>query len=185
MKHFFLFGKAGTGKDTLAELLEERFGIYSLALADPIRGEYRRYFQKADYKQNREKMIEIGEKYKEIFGDDVWCREALRKCRQVEYFYERIGHDLPGILIRDGRYQVEYDFFVKHGFAPVRLVSDMQVRIERLINRDGSAQLSSLAFEDSNFVSDTAYAIEIANNGTIDELSYTAARLLGLVETEN
>jgi dephospho-CoA kinase len=157
---YFLFGKAGTGKDLVASLALNEFGIDSVALADPIREEYTKYFERTDYKENRNLMQLIGERYKEIYGMDVWCRRASKKV-----------NDWQKVLIRDGRYTHEYDFFVlDHGFTPIRIVADEEVRFQRLKMRDGDIQRQSLFYEDKHFIPDTYPAITLTNNGSIDDL---------------
>jgi dephospho-CoA kinase len=172
MKKYFMFGKSGTGKDTVTEILLEKHHIQSLALADPIREEYKRFFGRDDYKQNRPKMIEIGESYKQIYGEEVWCRLALQRINEaktIKAFDQIVKH--KGMIIRDGRYEHEYDFFVvKHGFIPIRLVADDTVRYQRLNRRDGNTQLDALKYENEKFISDKRDAITIDNSSTIEEL---------------
>lgn len=172
----FLFGLAGTGKDTVADIFREDYHYESLALADPIREEYARFIGSRDYKQNRPKMIEIGEAYKQIYGQDVWCNETLRIAGDMPF----LTLEEHGILIRDGRYQHEYNFFVRqYGYTPIHLVSDTEVRLERLRKRDGTTQMSSLMFEKKNFINDHPEALVLENNGTLSELRDNIRRLLG------
>jgi hypothetical protein len=112
-----MYGLSGTGKDTASDILVGEFGLSSYALADPIRDEYTKRFHRDDYKQNRETMILIGETYKSIYGQDVWCDAAIELYRSAVVASTR---PLGGCLIRDGRYQHEYDYFVgRHGFVPL------------------------------------------------------------------
>lgn len=187
MKNFFMFGLAGAGKDTVGELVRRYFDLYTLALADPIREEYVEKFGTSDFKQNRDRMIAIGEGYKKIYGQDVWCESALKKVSMMNevthgvIHMTRLAYPFRGALILDGRYQHEYDFFVgKHGFTPVRLVADREVRLERLQVRDGNAQLKALEFEKQNFISDASPALMLENNGTKDDLLDNLCRVLKL-----
>lgn len=171
MSNYFLFGLAGTGKDTAADILQNEFGIYTLALADAIRSDYEKYFGRKDHKQNRSKMIEIGETYKTIYGQDVWCKAALNKIVMRETLKSSLAGHTSSALIKDGRYPFEYDYFVRiHGFIPIRIVADLQTRLDRLSVRDGSTQELSLKFEAEHFISINEPAITLANKGTVDEL---------------
>jgi dephospho-CoA kinase len=160
MANYFVFGLAGTGKDTFARLMRQHHGVQCLALADPIRAEYVRHLKKTDYKTNRPQMIKIGEGYKDIYGQDIWCSLA------EDAFNWRDGN-----LVMDGRYLHEYHYFVTHrGYIPIRLVADDDVRFERLKRRDGTIQREALEFERQRFIPDDFDAINVDTNGTIQDL---------------
>jgi hypothetical protein len=160
MANYFVFGLAGSGKDSFARLMTMYHGVQALALADPIRAEYVRHLDRNDYKTNRPQMIKIGEGYKDIYGRDIWC--AL--C-------EKAFHWRDGNLVMDGRYDHEYHYFVTHrGYTPIRLVADDDVRFERLKRRDGNTQREALEYERQHFIPDDYYGINVDTNGTIDQL---------------
>lgn len=160
MANYFIFGLAGTGKDTFAELMAKYYETYPIALADAIRVEYKTFLGRDDYKTNRPQMIAIGEGYKQIYGQDVWCRLAENNMSWAK-----------SVLIMDGRYQHEYDYFVlQRGYTPIRLVADDQVRFERLKRRDGNIQREALEFEKENFISDSSFALTINTSGTVEQL---------------
>lgn len=164
----FMFGSAGSGKDTVADIMAERYDIVSTALADPIRTEYERFTGRTDHKQNRGLMIDIGQTYKRLYGQDVWCRETLDTVNKLV-----CGRSHPplGVLIRDGRYDHEYEFWVRaHGYTPVRLTADADIRLARLIARDGKTQADALAYETAHFIDESAFAYELRNNGTLADL---------------
>jgi dephospho-CoA kinase len=158
--NYFVFGLAGTGKDTFSDLMQKHYNVATLALADPIRDEYVRFLGKNDYKTNRPQMIKIGEGYKGIYGTDVWCALAEKS------FYGNVGR-----LIKDGRYTHEYEYFVnQRGYTPIRLVADDDVRFERLRRRDGNIQREALQFEKANFIPDDFDAFNVNTNGSVDDL---------------
>jgi dephospho-CoA kinase len=158
--NYFVFGLAGTGKDTFAALMRKHHDVATIALADPIRSEYVRFLGRNDYKTNRPMMIKIGEGYKDIYGQDVWCLAAEKTF---------IWND--GRLIKDGRYEHEYEYFVnQRGYIPIRLVADDDVRFERLKRRDGNIQREALAFEREHFIPDDFDAINVDTNGSVEQL---------------
>jgi dephospho-CoA kinase len=159
-QNYFVFGLAGTGKDTFAALMRKHHGVQTIALADPIRGEYVRHLGKYDYKTNRPQMIKIGDGYKDIYGQDIWCALA-----------EKAFNWRDENLIMDGRYAHEYHYFVTYrGYTPIRLVANDDVRFERLKRRDGSIQREALEFEQQRFIPDDYYGINVDTNGTIEQL---------------
>lgn len=169
MMNFFMFGKAGSGKDTTAKIIEELFRVRSLALADEVRKEYTRFTGNTDYRQNRKKLIQIGEGYKQIYGPDVWCQLLIDR---VSFLKEAGEYSITdSFLIRDGRYEHEYDFFVnKRKYIPIRVVADHEIRIQRMEERGDTIDHEALAFEEKTFIPDELFAYELNNNGTLEEL---------------
>lgn len=158
--NYFVFGLAGTGKDTFSHLMTHNHDVTAVALADSIREEYVRFLGRTDYKTNRPQMIRIGEGYKDIYGQHVWCSIAERS------FVWKDGR-----LIMDGRYAHEYDYFVtQRGYIPIRLVANDDVRFERLRRRDGNIQREALEFEKQHFIPDDYYGITVDTNGTVEQL---------------
>jgi hypothetical protein len=158
--NYFVFGLAGSGKDTFAYLMSKHYDVSPRALADPIRKEYVKWLDREDYKQNRPKMIRIGESYKHLYSEDVWCRAAEKSFTWDD-----------GRLIKDGRYEHEYHYFVtERGYIPIRLICDDEIRFERLKRRDGNTQREALQFEKANFIPDEFDAINVNTNGTITQL---------------
>lgn len=133
--NIFLFGEAGAGKDTVAALLGEVAQYHQVALAEPIKMEYVRWFSCSATKADRAKVIEIGETYKKLYGADIWCKRAQTHIEAWQ------GLTKGPVLISDGRHWCEFDHFVTdRGYVPVYLFADVEVRMKRLLERDGVDQ---------------------------------------------
>lgn len=125
--HFFMFGLAGSGKDTVSQIVEELFQVCSIGLADGVKKEYTRFTGKTEYRKNRKKLIQIGETYKLLYGKDVWCQLLLSNIQKDR---EAGRLKANSFLVRDGRYDHEYEFFVQQrNYIPIRVVADQKLRI--------------------------------------------------------
>lgn len=166
MNNIFLIGKAGSGKDTAASFLAKH-GYRLYAFAEPIRAEYRRFFPDKNPRLDRNKMIDIGQAYKKLYGENVWALETYKKI-QAE------GEVLVNpVAITDGRYAVEYDYFVKQlGYLPIRICCPDDIRLQRLKKRDGSAQEEALLKESTEL--DDVFAYRVDNS---KDLLYTEYQL--------
>jgi len=157
--NIFLMGKAGAGKDTVADLLL-RYGCQTIALADNIRDEYSRFFPNKNARTDRAKLQEIGETYKKLYGTDVWVRLTV----------DDIFNEYGSYVVSDGRHQIEYDTFVtKLGYKPVWIYCPDEVRYERLLKRDGTLQEEALKKECQDLWEADAYTLD--NSGTVQELA--------------
>jgi len=170
MMNVFIMGKAGSGKDTAAEILRDMYGYNLITFADNIRFEYSRFFPDQNARTDRSKLINIGETYKKLYGMDVWVRLLL----------EDIINESDKYVITDGRHQIEYDTFVtKEKYAPIFVDCPDEMRFARLMKRDGTLQEEALKKECQDLWSANTYHLD--NSGTIKELEGRIYRLLKVV----
>lgn len=167
--NIFIIGKAGSGKDTIAEILKE-CGYTTYALAAPIREEYKRFFPDKNPRHDRNKLIEMGQTYKKLYGEDVWIRLTN----------ELISlNNSSKVCIIDGRYKVEYDFYVNQlGYFPLRVFCQEELRLERLIKRDGNAQIDALKKESNEL--DNMFAYNLDNSKSLSSTRYQIECLLDI-----
>ena len=163
-------GKAGSGKDTVAASLKKRLGstcnIY--ALADPIREEYKRFFPDKNPRLDRDKLIELGETYKKLYGQDVWVKMTYKRIWSDKIYPSQFEIDAHAV-VSDGRHQIEYDFFIaEKGFLPLWVDCPDEVRFSRLIARDGTLQQEALKKECQDLWHVKAYFLD--NSGTFEQL---------------
>lgn len=163
MKIFGISGKMGAGKDTVGDLVSERLGnVAKIAYADGLREEIQLIINK--YKdieklplymkverEEAEKMLEIlegvdsiyerGEKQRlamQYWGTDVrrkrdsnyWINIAMIKAR-----YEINKGNF--VYITDARFENEVKVIEVMGGKVIRIEVPDEVRVERLIQRDG------------------------------------------------
>lgn len=173
--NIFIMGKAGAGKDTIAEILEKRYEFQPFTLANYIRAEYHKYFPDRNPRLDRDKLIEIGEAYKKIYGQDVWVRllaQDIKWC--LEYDPHR------DIVITDGRHRVEYDHFVtQEGYIPLRVDCPDEIRFQRLLGRDGTLQGEALKKECQELWKCDAYMLD--NSGDMADLLRNIEKLMRLL----
>lgn len=155
----FLMGKAGCGKDTVADYLVDRHSFVKYRLAQALEDLCRiKHGMKG---KDRELMIRVGEKYKDCFGQDYWLQLVADQVKQSS---------TARIVISDVRFPYEYEYFDTNGFWPVRVVCSDRHRITRLANRDGSQQLATLTDPTEQQVDDLPSRYRINNSGTLQEL---------------
>ena len=118
-----LVGETGSGKDTVAEYLEEKHGAKLRRFANPIKDTLSIYFDKL----SKEDQAWLYSAFKERFGADILSR-AMRK---------RIDSDGPGIIVVNGlRMPSDFDFIKSYPVSYVLYVTaDQKIRWERVTGR--------------------------------------------------
>lgn len=128
-----LVGETGSGKDTVAKYLAEKYGATLMRFADPLKDTLKIYFDKF----SKEDQQWLAMEFRGRFGNDVLGR-ALRK--KVE--------DGSGLISINGlRMPEDYDF-VK-SFAPsfvIYITADQKLRWERVFGR-GEKTDDKVSFE--------------------------------------
>ncbi len=139
MKLIGLTGFAGSGKDTVAEMLLDEYSGYSCAFADPLRRAASEVFgltheQMTDREKKEAEVPYWGktprqilqllgtECMRDVFGGDVWVKRAdmQLECLKGMDAREEIGSDL--VVFTDVRFPEEARFIREHGGVVVNVI---------------------------------------------------------------
>ena len=181
-----IHGKAGAGKDTIAEYLIETYKNYYLQpLAEPLKeaaaiafGIPEDFFHNRDLKEvknerwgksPREIAQYLGtEMFRQHFGPDFWIQRALVRINNL-YVPEEEGEYQEGdtVVIPDIRFQNEYEFIKANGGVMIH------------VTRPGVSSVGILnhaSEQGINFSGGEIY--EVINDSTISELHRKIANII-------
>lgn len=148
--------RGGAGKDTFADYLVDNYGFKKIAFADGIYEIAYEYFGMTI--KNRRLLQLIGEHMRAI-DPLVWVKHAFKEAEK----YDKV-------VISDCRRANEYAWAIERGYLPVHINTDLDVRIDRLIKRDGVYPDLELLENESEVGADGLDYITVDNNGTLEEL---------------
>lgn len=149
-------GRSLAGKDTIGDYLVNTYGFEKVFFADPIYKVAREYFGMEE--KDRPLLILIGDKFREIDGD-VFVKYLLKGLEKNKDY-----------VITDCRRENEYRLCTQAGFLPIRVSSNLDLRIDRAIKRDGHYPDTKIWEGHSETGADNFKYYEIENNGTLEEL---------------
>lgn len=170
MDRIILNGRAGSGKDLVADYLVEKYNFKKLYFAEGIYDIAYRYFGMT-YK-DRKLLQNIGQKMREV-DSQVWINHTIRQSKE----YDRV-------VISDCRQSNEYTIAVDSGFLPVHIHADLDIRKDRIEKRDGIPPDLSLLENESETGADDFDYIKICNNGSVEELFRQVDKLIEMSESE-
>jgi dephospho-CoA kinase len=109
----------GSGKSEIAKYLRDNYNYTIKSLGEKIHNECRLHGN-----ETREEMQQYGQMMRKVFGENVWC----------DYLYNKT---IPttDIVIDDARQINEFDYFTKRNFIPIGIITDKEIRLERLKKR--------------------------------------------------
>lgn len=178
MKGIIIFGIMGSGKDTLAAMILDKINnskIYKL-------GEEIRSMVDANNPggDNRKLYQEYGQKRREVEGIDVWnnsCKRKIEMDSRVEKF------KFP--VIADGRQLNEAAYWKELGFYVVGITAPSQTRYDRLIERDGSCDITRMTHDtelQAQYVSTQIADYMVENDCSLEYLDYIAEEIAEIVK---
>ncbi|SMB96859.1 Dephospho-CoA kinase [Thermanaeromonas toyohensis ToBE] len=168
-----LIGKAGAGKDTVAEYLVKRHGFRRYAFADKIKQIAMELWpEEFRYRKPRWLLQQVGSKLREI-DPLVW----------VHYVFRQIEQERPErVVITDGRLEEEYSVCRSAGFAVVEVRCPDPLRLDRLYVRDGVAPTLREAAHETEAWSCPKPDFVLDNSRTLADLYGQVDRLVGILK---
>ena len=163
----------GAGKDEMANHLINKYGYIRLKLGKHIRKNVDRFCNALHIppEENRKLLVTYAETCRVIFGADLWSAVVYDSIKNEKENNEYI--------IADGRQWHEYDYWVEQqDYIPIGIEADVELRKQRLIDRDGvdqSSQFDNMTEKQIGHIIEKIKkenGIVITNNGTLQQLQY-------------
>jgi hypothetical protein len=137
--------KARSGKDHTANVIKTQYPLSSTirAFAEPIREIAFALYGEVKGK-NREALIMIGQGLRKE-DPNIWIKVWLR--RNIELYLKTKG-DSDKFICQDLRQPNEYQFFKNLGATIVRIDTDQELRLAKLVEMDGEEALDTKLLTD-------------------------------------
>lgn len=163
-------GRAGSGKDTIAEYLVEKHNFIQVSFATPIYSLAREFFKMTD--KDRKLLQDIGQSWRQI-NQDVW----------VNHLFDNLPDG--DLVVSDVRQSNEYAKGINNGFIPLRVDATLENRINRITLRDGKPPDVSLFDNEAESGADDFTYIQVYNDGTFEDLYSQIDNIINLIKSNN
>lgn len=167
--NIYICGKAGSGKDTIADYLIKKYDYTRCKFAYPVYDIAHNYF---DMKGKDRKLLNfIGTKAgREIIDTNLWVERLLEDLDIVDYTAKHLYNKEYKFVSSDTRFKNEHTLLSHAGWVGFYLDTSEEVRIQRLIARDGTAQEEMLNCESERSVDEFKdELIKVDTSGSIEQ----------------
>tara|TARA_B100001939_G_scaffold348148_1_gene373194 strand:- start:10894 stop:11451 length:558 start_codon:yes stop_codon:yes gene_type:complete len=174
-------GRAGSGKDTLADYLVAKHGFTKYTLSTPLKQAINAMFgwnmamwEDRKWKETKHRLTGVSPRQLAQTLGTEWGRRLVGEDLWIRLLEDRINRDLINktglkIVVPDIRFSNEAQWLKSKGGTIVQ--------IHRIGVAHASAHVSELG------ISHRLVDINIHNNGSLEEFLATSSRLLGVGET--
>lgn len=179
-------GKAGSGKDTIADYLREEYGFAKIAFAEPMKtfcadlfdwggeelygpSELREIVDPEWGFSPRKALQMLGTEWGRALNENMWVKIGLNKAKQ------KIQDGYPGVVITDCRFRNEIDYVKAAGGSVIRIVRGQ--------NTGGSGGIAGHASEcEQDGIPASAFSAVITNDGTKSQLYSAVEEVIDLLK---
>jgi dephospho-CoA kinase len=156
-------GHMRSGKDTVADYLQEKYKFQRFAFGTGIKETINQLFP--DQLQNgkpRTLMQQLGQGMRQI-DPDVW----------VKYFDRQVQANTTmdtNVSCTDLRQPNEYKYLVEQGYTIIRVTAPLERRLEHIKAAGDNFTMQNLLHETEKHIELYEVDFEIANDGTLEDL---------------
>ncbi len=170
MKNIYLCGKAGVGKTFACNYVISKYGMVNARVSAPMYDLAYRYF---GMKEKDRKLLQVlgTDVARREISNDIWIKRLVEDLYIVEKTREIMNMSKINFIVDDCRFLNEHQAFKYTDWKGIYLHASDEIRIKRLIGRDGDAKIELLNHETESSV-DTFKddLIQVDASGTLDEM---------------
>ena len=184
----YFVGKAGSGKSYNAKFMIKKYGYQVAKFAYPVYMLCEKYF---DMKEKDRKLMQVlgTDVGRDMIDPDIWVKRFSDDMKIVFGTAKKLGLPTPRFVMDDCRFPNEHKVLKELGFVGIYLDVPDDIRKERLVGRDGSAQDDTLNHKSEMLVDsfkDDLIRLDASNNleDNYIKLSQILAELLREYEND-
>lgn len=184
-----LMGKMRSGKDTVAEIIDQEIGheipCEQYAFADGIKDVLLDYFLEdvieldKQGKKPRHHLQHIGQEFRKL-NEGVWIGYLDRTIKANAHLHKYRGFADRCVIITDVRQPNEH-FYVKNlGYHIIKIDTEDEIRVKRMedLNQVDDSTAEQMQHETEKYIDSLNYDYVIRNNGSLEDLKQSTKRVL-------
>jgi len=169
-------GEFRSGKSTVADYLDKRYGMAQFAFADELKCDFHKAYPDIPMVPKPRKGYQLyGQLMRYVHGEDYWINKCFNRIEVIRQ--AAIGYNILTDIqvkfkpvITDLRQHNELERCREEGYHIIKVLAPKSVRVQRAKDEGDSFSEEELQHETEVYVREMDTDFTIMNNGTIEDL---------------
>ncbi|ALO79461.1 dephospho-CoA kinase [Bacillus phage Hobo] len=179
-------GEFRSGKSTVAEYLDEEYGMVQFAFADELKRDFHFTYNHIPRTPKPRKGYQLyGQLMRYLFGEDYWINKCFKKIEDVRLVatnYNITGSEAKFMpVITDLRQHNELERCREEGYHIIKIIAPEKVRTKRAVEAGDSFTHAEMNHETETYVRNMHADYTIVNKGTLEQLYDAVDVVMGAI----
>lgn len=180
-------GEFRSGKSTVAEYLDEKYGMVQFAFADELKRDFHFCYQGVPRSPKPRKGYQLyGQLMRYVHGENYWinkCFGRIHHVRLAAATYNTTGSEAKFMpVITDLRQENELERCRKEGYHIIKVIASEEVRIQRATEEGDAFSLEEMNHETETYIKEMYSDYTIVNNGSLAQLHSAIDVIVGAIQ---
>lgn len=180
MRNIYLCGKAGAGKTAACNYIISKYGMVNARVSAPMYDLAYRYF---GMKEKDRKLLQVlgTDVARKMISSSIWIERLLEDLYIVEKTREIMDMPKINFIVDDCRFLNEHNAFKSNCWLGIYLYAPEEIRIKRLVGRDGDAKVELLNHEtESSIDVFKDELVQVDASGTLEEMYNNIEKVISI-----
>lgn len=179
-------GQFRSGKSTVAEYLDEEYGMVQFAFADELKRDFHFTYNHIPRTPKPRKGYQLyGQLMRYLFGEDYWINKCFKKIEDVRLVannYNITGREIKfSPVITDLRQDNELERCREEGYYVIKILAPEEVRVKRAEEAGDSFSQEEMNHETETYVENMDADYTIVNKGSLEQLYDAVDVVMGAI----
>lgn len=171
-----IMGEFRSGKSTVAEYLEKRYGFTPFAFATELKNAFHKQFPHIQATPKPREGYQIfGDLMRYVYGEDYFVETTLKEIKRMKEKGVSLGYigtvkDIFLPMVTDVRFPNEWKRLKKEGYIIIKVTAPEELRMLRAEEAGDEFSLNALNHDSEKHIKDAYCDYEIMNDGSLEDL---------------
>ncbi|QFP93399.1 UNVERIFIED_ORG: putative deoxynucleoside monophosphate kinase [Xanthomonas phage Xoo-sp15] len=180
-------GEFRSGKSTVADYLDNKYGMLQFAFADELKKDFHKEYPDIPMVPKPRKGYQLyGQLMRYVHGEEYWINKCFNKIHDVRLLarnYNTTGLEMKfSPVITDLRQENELERCREAGYFIIKVIAPEEVRIKRAEEAGDAFSVEEMNHETETYIKEMYADYTIVNKGSLAQLYGAVDVVMGAIE---